>query len=260
MLWLVSSSYFVHHLHLLHLQASTPLLLLKQPGPSRSTAHPPAFLVAIPHKLPFLGPFTLPLARRHRSGGVGDMARFFKDLGTAPDRGEPPLLARRSEALLASLAPQPCGLQRPGGGRLAFVQARSMHKPSTRPAGRSFYQQERQRHHLAALVEAGRHAGRSRVEYMGRNIKYHLFTKGAPTCPSVLEDILPAAGTWLHKGFYTVLSETCARLPPLLQTSSSPVSGCHLPWAREASLTGGGVAAQAAWPAGADPERMQHAG
>lgn len=65
---------------------------------------------------------------RHRSG-VGDMARFFKDLGAAPDRG------------------------------------------------RSFYQQERQRHHLAALVEAGRHAGRSRVEYMGRNITYHLFTK-----------------------------------------------------------------------------------
>ncbi|KAL4447568.1 hypothetical protein ABPG75_004787 [Micractinium tetrahymenae] len=57
------------------------------------------------------------------------MARFFKDLGAAPDRGK------------------------------------------------SFYQQERQRHHLAALVEAGRHAGRSRVEYMGRNIKYHLFTK-----------------------------------------------------------------------------------
>ncbi|EFN59959.1 hypothetical protein CHLNCDRAFT_133057 [Chlorella variabilis] len=43
--------------------------------------------------------------------------------------------------------------------------------------GRSFYQHERQRQHLASLVDAGRHAGRSRVEYAGRNITYHLFTK-----------------------------------------------------------------------------------
>ena len=63
--------------------------------------------------------------------GMADMARFFKDLGAAPDRGK------------------------------------------------SIYQHERQRQHLASLVEAGRHAGRSRVEYEGRNIKYHLFTKGA---------------------------------------------------------------------------------
>ncbi|PSC68160.1 E set domain-containing [Micractinium conductrix] len=61
--------------------------------------------------------------------GMADMARFFKDLGAAPDRGK------------------------------------------------SIYQHERQRQHLASLVEAGRHAGRSRVEYEGRNIKYHLFTK-----------------------------------------------------------------------------------
>jgi hypothetical protein len=44
--------------------------------------------------------------------------------------------------------------------------------------GKSFYQAERNRQHLASLVEAGRHAGRSRVEYAGRNITYHLFTKG----------------------------------------------------------------------------------
>jgi len=44
--------------------------------------------------------------------------------------------------------------------------------------GKSFYQANRDHQHLASLVEAGRHAGRSRVHYAGRNIQYHLFTKG----------------------------------------------------------------------------------
>lgn len=69
------------------------------------------------------------LPERHRGVGVQDMARFFKDLGAAPDRGK------------------------------------------------SFYQNERHRQHLASLVQAGRHAGRSRVQYTGRNIQYHLLTK-----------------------------------------------------------------------------------
>lgn len=167
----------------------------------------------------------LPGACRHKSL-TGEVGRFFKDLNVAPDRG------------------------------------------------RSFYQHERQRQHLASLVDAGRcgamagafsggarrpqqlelpgscpvvvdmwvgnttprqsectvcrHAGRSRVEYAGRNITYHLFTKGEPSSGTVAAAAAVAAD--MHGLLPRMFVKPCGCLPFCM--CSSPQTSSSLPSTR----------------------------